>query len=62
MPNDRMDENTAWQNFTQTGRVSDYLAYCRVKLGYPPEVTCVRPEEKNEKGNRGTDTDRNGCW
>ena len=30
-----MDENTAWQNFAESGSVSDYLTYCRIKLGYP---------------------------
>ena len=31
-----MDENTAWKNFVNTGKVSDYLAYCREK-GIEPE-------------------------
>jgi len=28
---DRLDENTAWLNFTSTGKVEDYLIYCTEK-------------------------------
>ena len=27
-----MDEFSAWTNFVSTGRVEDYLEYCKVKL------------------------------
>lgn len=50
-----MDEYTAWKNFVETGRVSDYLAYCRVKLGYPPEVTEKKSEVFYENTNERTD-------
>ncbi len=48
-----MDENTAWKNFVNTGKVSDYLAYCRIKLGYPAETTAEDSDEGNEKEDRG---------
>ena len=57
-----MDEYTAWQNFVETGRVSDYLAYCRVKLGYPPENTEQKPGDSDERGNSGTDIKRTDSW
>ena len=47
-----MDENTAWKNFVNTGKVSDYLAYCRIKLGYPAETTAEDSDEGNEKEDR----------
>ena len=50
-----MDEYTAWQNFTETGKVSDYLAYCRVKFGYPAEAAGFGTEEYDERGNRRPD-------
>lgn len=57
-----MDEYTAWQNFVETGRVSDYLAYCRVKLGYPPEGTEQKPGDSDERGNKGTDIKGTNSW
>lgn len=62
MPKDRMDEVTAWQNFVQTGSVNDYLAYCRVKLGYPPEVGGQQAEDLHEEGNRRTDPEGTNRW
>ena len=57
-----MDENTAWKNFVQTGRVSDYLAYCRIKLGYPAENTAEDTEDGKQNPYRRTDTDELGRW
>lgn len=57
-----MDENTAWSRFVMTGRVSDYLNYCRVKLGYPPEDTEPSTEDDNENEYRGSDFDGPGRW
>lgn len=57
-----MDENTAWQNFVQTGRVSDYLNYCRVKLGYPVQDVHKEPEVKNEDEVGGSYTQGPDRW
>lgn len=57
-----MDENTAWQNFAETGSVSDYLTYCRIKLGYPSCGVSERTEDINENGNGRSDTDRHDRW
>lgn len=46
-----MDEYAAWKNFVETGRVSDYLDYCRIKLGYPMPEDRKKPEEYYENGN-----------
>ena len=62
MPKDRMDEAAAWQNFVKTGSVNDYLAYCRVKLGYPPEGNGPQAEDWHEKGDRGTDPEGTNRW
>lgn len=58
-----MDEYTAWQNFTETGKVSDYLEYCRIKFGYPTEAAGFGTEDNNDTGNgrpgnRGKDYQR----
>lgn len=45
-----MDEFAAWKNFVETGRVSDYLDYCRIKLGYPIEQARKEPEDVYENG------------
>ncbi len=57
-----MDENTAWRNFVNTGRVSDYLNYCRIKLGYPPQDTEEQTEEDDEDGYGRPDSDGSGRW
>ena len=41
-----MDENTAWENFVRTGSVSDYLNYCRIRLGVASDVRDVRAPSK----------------
>lgn len=53
-----MDEYAAWKNFTETGRVSDYLDYCRIKLGYPAAEDRKEPEEFYENGNGRNRADR----
>ncbi len=57
-----MDENTAWQNFVETGSVSDYLAYCKIKLGYPSREEHDSSEEFYEDGYGSSDTDRPDRW
>lgn len=47
-----MDENTAWTNFTATGKIEDYLIYCAEKK------TCPSEDEKYENIHKGTYTDR----
>ena len=52
-----MDEYTAWNQFEQTGSVSDYLAYCKTKAsgtaGTQKDAQCIaaRPEELYENTN-----------
>ncbi len=43
-----MDENTAWDNFTETGKVEDYLTYCAEKKSNSSEDNCY------ENINKGT--------
>ncbi len=57
-----MDENTAWSRFVMTGRVSDYLNYCRIKLGYPPQETETATEDDHENEYRGSGSDESGRW
>ncbi len=57
-----MDENTAWQNFAESGSVSDYLTYCRIKLGYPSCSVGEQAEDKNENGNGSPDIDGYDRW
>lgn len=61
-----MDENTAWRNFVQSGSVSDYLTYCRIRLGCPPigeqEDDAQQPEAHHENQYRGTGIDLTGRW
>ncbi len=57
-----MDENTAWQNFVQTGRVTDYLDYCRIKLGYPGQDV-QRDTEVSYEDERGrSDPEGTELW
>ena len=44
---DRLDENTAWLNFTSTGKVEDYLIYCTAQY---------------EDTDKGTYSDRAERW
>ncbi len=57
-----MDENTAWKNFVETGRVSDYLDYCRLKLGYPPQEVHDDREVPYENGHGRTDPEGPDRW
>lgn len=43
-----MDEYAAWKKFTETGSVSDYLDYCRIKLGYKGQAASKQSEEDHE--------------
>ncbi len=56
-----MDEKTAWENFTSTGSVMDYLKYRQIKN----EVAVTKPDNISAEGfydkNRGTDTQRTEC-
>lgn len=51
-----MDEFSAWTNFVSTGRVEDYLAYCKVKLQGSAE--CKNSEDVYENKYERTDTQR----
>ena len=51
-----MDVITAWKNFVSTGRVEDYLEYCKIKLQNAPE--CKSSEDVYENKNERTDTQR----
>ncbi|MBQ3887635.1 MAG: hypothetical protein VZR73_07335 [Acutalibacteraceae bacterium] len=57
-----MDEKAAWNHFVMTGRVSDYLNYCRIKLGYPAADEDEKAEEHDENGNGRPDSDEPGRW
>ena len=57
-----MDEYAAWNAFVMTGRVSDYLNYCRVKLGYPPEDAAEQTEDDHEKEYGRPNYDGEGRW
>lgn len=50
-----MDENTAWLNFTSTGKVEDYLVYCTEKYSNSTEET------RYENTDKGTYSDRTEC-
>lgn len=50
-----MDENTAWQNFTSTGRVEDYLIYCTEKYSNSTE------DAQYENTDKGAYSDRTEC-
>ena len=53
-----MDEKTAWENFTSSGSVADYLKYCQVKN----EISQNKVENISSGGfydqNRRSDTQR----
>ena len=56
-----MDEKTAWENFTSSGSVADYLKYCQVKN----EISQNKVENISSGGfydkNRRSDTKRTEC-
>ncbi len=47
-----MDENSAWNNFAETGKVEDYLNYCAEKKSNSQE------DDHYENINKGTYPDR----
>lgn len=53
---DRLDENTAWLNFTSTGKVEDYLIYCTEKYSNSSGDT------QYEDTDKGTYSDRAERW
>ena len=57
-----MDEKTAWENFTSTGSVMDYLKYKQVQN----EVSLNKSDNISAGGfydqNRRSDTQRTECW
>lgn len=53
---DKPDENTAWLNFTSTGRVEDYLIYCTEKYSN------LSGDTQYEDTNKGTYSDRAEHW
>ena len=56
-----MDEKTAWENFTSSGSVADYLRYCEIKN----EISQNKFENISSGGfydkNRRSDTKRTEC-
>ena len=50
-----MDELSAWKNFTETGRVEDYLRYCEIKLKAGAQG--CKTEEKHEIIHERADTE-----
>ncbi len=56
-----MDEKTAWENFTASGSVSDYLKYCQTKkLLSQPEFQNISSEGFYDQ-NGGTDPQGAEC-
>ena len=53
---DRLDENTAWLNFTSTGKVEDYIIYCTEKYSNSSGDT------QYEDTDKGTYSDRAERW
>ncbi len=50
-----MDEKTAWEHFAETGRVADYLQYCRSKEVLPHNEWKNLSSEESYDKNTGTD-------
>ena len=50
-----MGNEANWNTFTQTGKVSDYLAYVREGNGWENAA-------KEERGTRERESDRNGAF
>ena len=57
-----MDEKTAWENFTSTGSVMDYLKYKQVQNEVSPNKSDNISAEGFYDKNRRTDTQRTECW
>ncbi len=57
-----MDEYAAWKKFTETGSVNDYLAYCRIKLGFQAQDVQKPPEDTYDIQYGGTDSEGTAHW
>ncbi|MBQ3928759.1 MAG: hypothetical protein II711_01530 [Clostridia bacterium] len=51
-----MDEISAWKNFVESGRVEDYLKYCKIKMENTPQNKIS--EDVYENKHEWTDTQR----